>query len=217
MRFRGLIFDMDGTMVDNMGYHNLAWQLWHERMALPFELDGFFARTAGKANAEILREIFPDTSIETLDIYGEEKEEIYREAYRPHAVPMAGLLDLLALAEARGIPKAVATAAPPGNVEVVLDTLDLRKRFVTVVSPSQGFRGKPHPDLFLEAARRMGIAPTDCLVFEDAPLGIEAARRAGMKAVAMLTMLGPDAFADAQNVLATAKDFTTLDGQALLA
>jgi HAD superfamily hydrolase (TIGR01509 family) len=126
-------------------------------------------------------------------------------------------MELLALAEARNIPKAVATAAPPGNIEAVLDRLDLRNRFVTVVSPSQGFRGKPHPDMFLAAAERMGAAPADCLVFEDAPLGIEAARRAGMKAVALLTMLAASDFSASGTVIAAVKDFTALDGAALLA
>ena len=163
-----------------------------------------------------LREVFPEADTETLELYGEEKEAIYREAYRPHAAPLPGLMDMLALAEARSIPMAVATAAPPGNVEVVLDTLDLRRRFVTVVSPSQGFRGKPHPDLFLEAARRMGIAPAQCLVFEDAPLGIEAASRAGMKAIALTTMLGPEAFVQPGTVITSVRDFTALDGAALL-
>ena len=82
---------------------------------------------------------------------------------------------------------AVGTAAPPANIEVVLDTLGLRQRFATIVSPSQGFRGKPHPDMFLAAAERMKVDPADCIVFEDAPLGVEAARRAGMRAVALLT------------------------------
>ena len=94
----------------------------------------------------------------------------------------------------------------------MLDTLGLRQRFATIVSPSQGFRGKPHPDMFLAAAERMKVDPADCIVFEDAPLGVEAARRAGMRAVALLTMLGPEGFAGYDNLIASARDFTALDG-----
>jgi beta-phosphoglucomutase family hydrolase len=217
MRFRALIFDMDGTIVDNMGFHNRAWAIWHERHGLPFDEANFFARTAGKANAEILGPLFPAANAAEIERHAEDKEAIYREIYAAHAAPLPGLMELLALAEAQHIPKAVATAAPPGNIEAVLDRLDLRKRFATVVSPSQGFRGKPHPDMFLAAAERMGVPPADCLVFEDAPLGIEAARRAGMKAVALLTMLTASDFAADGTVIAAVKDFTALDGGALLA
>ena len=81
----------------------------------------------------------------------------------------------------------------------------------TVVSPADGLRGKPHPDIFLEAARRLGLAPARCIVFEDAPLGIEGARRAGMGAVALTTTLPTAAFAGFPNLLASAADFRPLD------
>ncbi len=80
----------------------------------------------------------------------------------------------------------------------------------SITSPADGLRGKPHPDIFVEAARRLGVAPPQCTVFEDAPLGIEAARRAGMRAVALTTSLPATAFAQFPNLVATAPDFTTL-------
>ena len=214
--FKALIFDMDGTMVDNMPYHNAAWVKFFASKGIALDLDGFFASTAGMNNPEILGRYFPDADAETLARFGEEKESFYREVYRPNVAPLPGLLALMTDADRRQVPMAVATAAPPGNIEVVLDTLQLRDRFVTVVSPSQGFRGKPHPDLFLEAARRMGVTAADCLVFEDAPLGIEAASRADMKAVAMLTMLDAASLARPGTVLAAIADFTALDVDALL-
>lgn len=208
---RALIFDMDGTMVDNMGYHDEAFARFFAAKGKSFERDGFMARTAGMAFAEIAAPFFPEADLPALAGLGEEREAIYRDLYRPHVAPTPGLLPLLARATTHGVPMAVATAAPPGNIALVLDTLELRPLFATIVSPSQGFRGKPHPDLFLAAAERMGVAPEDCLVFEDAPNGVEAARRAGMRAVAILTMLGADAFAGFDNVVASAGDFTALD------
>lgn len=205
---RGLIFDMDGTIVDNMRFHDDAWEAWHLSYSLPFDRPSFFARTAGRTNPEILRELFPDLAEEEIVRRGEEKEAIYRRLYTPHVRLMTGLDTLFDRADERGIAMAVGTAAPPGNIGVVLDTLGIRPRFRTIVSPSQGFRGKPHPDMFLAAAERMGIPPETCIVFEDAPLGVEAARRAGMRAVAVETMLTASAFAAYDNVIATLKDFS---------
>jgi beta-phosphoglucomutase len=210
---RALIFDMDGTIVDNMRYHDDAWEVWHRRHALPFDRPGFFRRTAGRTNPEIIAELFPALSPDEVVARGLEKEQLYVELYRPHVAATAGLLDLMARAEAAGVPMAVGTAAPNENIAVVLDTLGIRDRFATIVSPSQGFRGKPHPDMFLAAAERMGVDPAEVVVFEDAPLGVEAARRAGMRAVAMLTMLKAEDFAAYDNVIASVPDFTGLDAR----
>ncbi|AMJ60778.1 HAD family hydrolase [Bosea sp. PAMC 26642] len=207
-----LIFDMDGTIVDNMRFHEDAWGRLLSEHGLPFDPASFFANTAGMASDEILRPLFPNAGPEEIAKLGKDKELLYREAYRPHVAALAGLLDLMARADAAGVPMALASAAPPGNIDVVIDALGLRPRFATIIAPSQGFRGKPNPDLFLGAAERMKVAPETCIVFEDAPNGIEAARRAGMRAIAILTMLGAEAFTSFDNVIASAKDFTALDG-----
>jgi beta-phosphoglucomutase len=209
---RALIFDMDGTVVDNMRFHEDAWGRLLTQHGLPFDPVSFFATTAGMASDEILRPLFPDAGPDEIAKLGHDKEIYYREAYRPHVSALAGFLELMARADAAGIPMALASAAPPGNIDVVVDTLGIRSRFATIIAPSQGFRGKPNPDLFLGAAERMKVAPESCIVFEDAPNGIEAARRAGMRAVALLTMLEAKDFAGYDNVIASAKDFDGLNG-----
>ncbi len=208
---RGLIFDMDGTIVDNMRVHEDAWEVWHARKSLPFDREGFFERTAGRTNAEIIGGLFPRADTATIAALGEEKERTYREIYAPRLAPLPGLLALMDEADRRGLPMAVATAAPLGNIELVLDGLKLRERFRAVVSPALGLRGKPHPDMFLAAAEAMGVDPAACLVFEDAPLGVEAARRAGMRAAVLATMLDEAAFAGFDNVVAVGPDFARLD------
>jgi beta-phosphoglucomutase len=211
----GLIFDMDGTLVDNMHVHNDAWETWHQRHGLPFNRADFFRDTAGRANREVVHWAKPDASEHELETLGLEKEAIYREIYRNQMTPMPGLLELIAGCEARGQKMSVATAATPENAALVLDGLDLRRHFVTVVSPSMGYRGKPHPDLFLAAAQAMGLPPEQCVVFEDAPLGIEAAANAGMRAVGVTTMLDTAALY-APNVVFSVADFSDVRLKGLL-
>lgn len=213
---KALIFDMDGTIVDNMRFHDDAWESWYGQYGLPFERATFSQRTAGMAISDIIGPHFPGADAAELDRLAEEKESVYRETYRPHVAALGGLVELLDRARSHSVPVAVGTAAAPPNIALILDTLALRERFATIVSPSQGFRGKPHPDMFLAAAERMGVAPGDCIVFEDAPNGVEAARRAGMRAVAILTMLPAEAFAGFDNVIASVGDYAALNGHRAL-
>jgi HAD superfamily hydrolase (TIGR01509 family) len=144
-----------------------------------------------------------------------EKEELYRELYAPHLETVAGFDQFIEAAQEQDVRLAVATAAPPANIVFTLDGLDLRRHFDAVVGAADVARGKPNPDVFLLAAERCGTAPAHCIVFEDAPLGVEAARRAGMRAVVLTTTLPAEAFAEFDNVICIARDFTELDIAAL--
>jgi beta-phosphoglucomutase family hydrolase len=215
---RALIFDMDGTIVDNMAFHTQSWIAFFERRGRAIDADEFFRTTAGRQGKEIIRshmgEHLGDDEVAVLN---HEKEAVYRELYAPHLKAVAGFEDLIADARAQGISLAVGTAAPPANVEFTLDGLDLRRHFETIVGAADVARGKPHPDVFLEAARRCGAEPANCIVFEDAPLGVEAARRAGMRAVVITTTLPRAAFAEFDNVIAIVDDFSSLAPDTLFA
>lgn len=216
---KALLFDLDGTLIDSMPLHQVAWRHWFGRQGLPFDEDGFFAATAGRTNEEILLDLYPEPAHSAADRLGmaDAKEALYREEAALRLQVIAGALELLAIARARGLKLAICTAAPPGNIEVALQRFGLGQMVDTLTSPADGLRGKPHPDIFEEAARRLGVAPANCLVFEDAPLGVEAARRAGMRAVALTTTLPAEAFAPYPNLVATVKDFTALDHSLLFA
>ena len=129
---RAFIFDMDGTIVDNMAFHTQSWITFFERRGRAIDADEFFRTTAGRQGKEIIRshmgEDLDDDEVATLN---HEKEAVYRELYAPHLKSVAGFDDLIAQARAQGIVLAVGTAAPPANVEFTLDGLDLRRHFET--------------------------------------------------------------------------------------
>ncbi|HSI57358.1 MAG TPA: HAD family phosphatase [Ideonella sp.] len=208
---KALLFDLDGTLIDSMPLHQSAWGRWHGHQGLPFDEDSFFESTAGRSSDEILLDLYPAASVAERAAMGDHKEALYRDEAMARLELIAGALDLLAAARQRGLKLAICTAAPLVNIEIALQRFGLGALVDTLTSPADGLRGKPHPDIFEEAARRLGVAPADCLVFEDAPLGIEAARRAGMCAVALTTTLPAAAFAPYPNLIATVEDFTSLD------
>jgi HAD superfamily hydrolase (TIGR01509 family) len=210
-----LLFDLDGTLIDSMPHHQVAWQEWHRRRALPFDGDTFFAATAGRANAEIMRTLVPGATADDYLAMAGEKEALYREI-ATHALQLIpGFEALRAAARDRGLKLAICTASTPENMALAFARFGLDAQVDTIVSPADGLRGKPHPDIFLEAARRLGVPPAQCIVFEDAPLGIEGARRAGMKAVALTTSLPAGEFSPYDNVLAIVPDFAGIDLTAL--
>lgn len=216
---RALIFDMDGTIVDNMDFHTQAWITFFARRGKVIEPDAFFRDTAGRQGKEILRhyigEELTDDELATLN---HEKEVLYRELYGPHRSTIAGFDAFIEAGRAKGWKLAVATSASPGSASFILDEMGLHPRFDAVVIGTVDVpRGKPHPDVFLKAADRCETMPAQCIVFEDAPLGVEAARRAGMRAVVLTTTLPAEAFAEFDNVIAIVNDFTQLDVETLLA
>jgi beta-phosphoglucomutase len=211
------LFDMDGTMVDSMPWHARSWVAFAREVGLPPPDAGFFRRTTGLTGVEVMREFFGERPAAELRARVERKEAIYRELFGPAFREVRGFGAFADAARGAGVKVACATAGDADNIAFVLDHLGRRGFFDAVVGAHDVLRGKPHPDLFLLAAQRMGVDPAQCLVFEDAPHGIEAARRAGMRAVAIATTLPPDELGAPDHVVARAIDFTTLNVGDLLA
>lgn len=212
MTQRAFIFDMDGTIVDNMGYHTRSWLEFFSRRGHAVDETAFFAATAGRTGHEIIGQYLGEgLGHDHVAALIDEKEVLYREIYAPHLRAVEGFGALLGAARAAGIRLAVGTAAPPSNVDFTLDGLGLRGQFDTIVGAADVKRGKPEPDVFLLAAQRCGADPAHCIVFEDAPLGVEAARRAGMRCVVLTTTLPAGAFSAFDNVICIARDFSEID------
>jgi beta-phosphoglucomutase len=193
---RAVIFDIDGTIVDNMHLHAEAFAVFAERHGLPPLTQDDRARLDGRRNSEIFPILFNrEVPRDEWLAYEHEKESLYRELSKGRLLPMRGLHTLIDRLRELDIPMALATSAPKPNVEHTLAELGLSDAFPIIVRGDEVGRGKPAPDVFIEAARRLGVDAADCLVFEDAPMGIEAAQAAGMRVVALTTSFQASHFA----------------------
>lgn len=190
------IFDLDGTIVDNMALHAEAFAVFAERHGLPPLATADRARIDGRRNSEIFPVLFGrEMARDEWLRHEEEKEALYRERSRGRLTVVAGLPALLERLAAAHIAVALATSAPEPNVAHTLHEVGLAGAFEVIVRGDQVAQGKPAPDVFLEASRQLDVPPADCLVFEDAPMGITAAHAAGMRVVAITTSFSTDQLA----------------------
>lgn len=196
VRWAAVVFDLDGTMVDNMSWHTEAFDAFARRHGLPAMTIETRRRIDGKRNREIFPLLFErEMAIEEVRAFENEKEGTYRVLSKGKLAPLAGLVHLLDRLDAHGVPAAIATSAPPENVVHTLEEIGLASRLSVIVRGDEVPRGKPEPDVFLHAAKRLGVPPGECLAFEDAPIGVAAAVRAGMRTMAVATTFSADAFA----------------------
>lgn len=211
---RAIIFDMDGTLVDNMRFHHRAWLEWAQSEGVQRGSDAqFIAQTHGTVRDIMLR-LYPEKPESERRAMGERKEAYYREMYRPHLRLIPGLDEFLRAAQERSVPMAVATAGEQSNIDFTLDGTGSRPYFAAVIGSADVEHGKPHPEVFLKAAQKLGVAPRECLVFEDSTVGAEAARRAGMPCIVVNAIDPREAFervcGDLSHILHFARDYNDL-------
>ena len=213
---QALIFDMDGTMIDSMPYHAQSWVEFCRRHGVEIDVDDLMRRTTGRTGAECMRELFQRDvpPAEALALI-HEKESIYRELFAPVFSEVAGFNAFSKKAAALGLKIGVGTAGDKHNISFAFSHLKMEVAPNAVVGGDEGLPGKPEPAIFLETARRMGVPADQCIVFEDAPFGIEAARRAGMRAVAVCTSHEASELAG-PHVVAQVRDFHELTTQQFL-
>ncbi len=213
---RAFIFDMDGTLVDNMRFHTEAWGKMLAENGVAMNAHDFLVKTAGKTNREILPTVFGAISDEKITELGDRKESLYQELFLPHRQAIAGAIEFLEEAQSLGVKMAVATAAPNVNVEFILDGLDLRRFFQAVTTAADITNGKPDPEIFLRSAEKLGVEPENCLVFEDAVGGFEAAHRAEMKSIGIATVNSIEEILKLDSVMEAHADFGGLKPQDLI-
>lgn len=204
------LFDMNGTMIDDMEFHRKAWyRVFVDDLGATLTEEEAKKEMYGK-NEEVLDRIFGPGKFtpEQIDEIVEKKEQAYQDAFRPHLKLIDGLQIFLDKAKAHNIKLAIGTAAPKTNVDYAVDALDLRKQFPVIVGAEDVTTSKPDPEVFLKCAEALGVNPHNSIVFEDSPKGVEAAKRGGMKAVVLLTFHEPEDFKDLDNILFSVKDYT---------
>lgn len=188
---KGILFDMDGVLVDNLDVHLEAFQIFSDRYGVTdwqSKIHAFF----GLGNNEIMDRMFPAEIIKRVgyQALSDEKEAIYREIYAGKVESTPGLVDFLEEMRRKGIKCAVGSSGCKLNVDFILDTCGIRKYFDATVYSDMVTRCKPDPEIYMTAAKMLGLDTKDCVVFEDAKAGIIAARRAGVgKVVALATTL----------------------------
>lgn len=203
----GVIFDLDGVLVDSAESHFESWRRLAEEHGGSVTRDQF-ARTFGRQNRDIIPILFGDVAEGRLKELANRKEEIYRELIRerPPIVDGAGAL-VRDLYDA-GARIAVGSSAPRENIDLILDAMGVVDCISAVVSGDDHDRGKPDPQVFQIAAERLGLEPSQCVVIEDAPVGVEAARAAGAQTVAVLLYHPAEAFVGADCTVRRLADLT---------
>ncbi len=181
-----LIFDMDGVLVDSNPFHLEKWKDLLNLHRIKFNDEELPKLILGQRNDTALRYFFgQDLSTEERIRLEEELEETFRKAFKAHAKPLPGLVDLIVAGKRASVPMAVASSAMLKNVDFVVDALGFRKYFQTLISGDEVKVPKPDPEIYVKAAGNLGKKPEDCVAFEDSFVGIESAKRAGLKCVAI--------------------------------
>ncbi|MBF9252827.1 HAD family phosphatase [Pontibacter sp. 172403-2] len=203
------LFDLNGTLIDDMHYHAKAWhQILTNDLGADLTWEEVKKEMYGK-NREVLARIFGEDhfSDEEAHKLSVEKEKYYQQAYKPHLKLINGLQDFLKQAAAHHVKMAIASAAISDNIDFIVDNLNIRHYFDAFVSADDVETSKPDPETFLKAAEKLQTNPADCIVFEDAPKGVEAAQHAGMQCIVITTAHPKEDFKQYDNVLAFIDDY----------
>ncbi|QNN44394.1 HAD family hydrolase [Pedobacter roseus] len=208
-RPKAFLFDLNGTMINDMEYHTLAWYaIMTEDLGAELDYESVKKEMYGK-NHEVLARVFGNDrfSQEEVERLSIDKEKRYQQGYMPHLALIDGLSDFLARAKDANIQMAIGSAAIPFNIDFVVDGLNIRHYMDAIVSADDVLVSKPDPETFLKAAAALGVAPKDCLVFEDAPKGVESALNAEIPCIVLTTTHTIEEFEGYPNILGYIQDY----------
>ena len=180
---KAVIFDMDGVILDNNDWHLKAWLEFARMIGIDLREEEAFTRIFGKTNREIILDAYPDTSETQVEKWSQEKEALYRDMYTPHFALAEGLLPFLEKLHTNNLKIGVASNAPIENVNFALDNGGIRKYFQAILHAGLVEKPKPAPEIYLKASAMLGFQASECLVIEDSPTGLKAAKAASCPSV----------------------------------
>lgn len=184
----GILFDMDGVLVNNNQYHYQAWKAICEKYNKPIDKDIYRDKMNGRTLKALVSFIFDgEQSLEITTAIGQEKEALYRSLYQPYLEPSSALFPILSSAFDMGIPMVVGTSAPKENVKFIIDGLGIGHYFKSVLDDRSVDVGKPDPEIYTKCANAAGLPNDKCVVIEDAVSGLKAGKAAGSKTIALTT------------------------------
>jgi HAD superfamily hydrolase (TIGR01509 family) len=185
---KGVIFDMDGVIMDNNAYHEKAWFEFCNSYGISLTPEEIHHQIFGRIAKDTLEYIFKKKlSREEIDYYVGQKEKIYRDIYSKEIRPNNGLIRLLDDLKAHKLGLGLATSAPPGNVDFTLQHIPIRKYFDVILDADSVIKGKPDPEIYLKAIGMLGFVPGECIIFEDSLPGIRSGIAAGAHVIGVAT------------------------------
>lgn len=194
---------MDGVIADTALYHFKAWQDVFQKRGVSYT-EADFKSNFGRRNDTIIRNMIGGSlPADRVEEIAGEKEGNYRQRVAQNIKPLPGAIELIRALKERGVKMAIASSAPTENIQLILRGLGIGDYFQVIVSGRQVSEGKPSPQGFLLAARKLEVAPENCVVIEDAIDGVAGARRAGMKCLAVTSNHPRQSLAEADRVVDT--------------
>ena len=209
---KAFLFDLNGTMINDMDYHTQAWyEILTNDLGTQLSWDEVAKEMYGK-NKEVLARIFGQDRFTEEEIIrlSNQKEKQYQALYQPKLEGLPGLIPFLEKSKAAGIKMGIGSAAILDNIQFVVDGLNIRSFFDSIVGAEHVQESKPHPETFLKVASALGVQPSDCIVFEDAPKGVESALNAGMQCIVLTTSHAINDFEGYSNILCFTQDYNSL-------
>lgn len=207
---KGYLFDLNGTMINDMPYHVEAWHKQLVALGSTISLEETKYQCYGK-NDELLERVFPGRfTMEEKIKLGNDKEALYRVEFKPYLKLIDGLETFLMNASNQHKKIAIGSAAINENINFVIDNMNIRHHFKAIVSANDVIKSKPHPETFLKCADKLGLHPNDCIVFEDTPKGVECAFNAGIKTIVILGEHTKEEFVSFPNVIQFVNNYKEL-------
>lgn len=203
---QGIIWDLDGVIVDSAPFHFEAWREFAAARGRVYT-KGDFRKTFGMRNEDILLYVFGEKLERgVLETWSDEKEERFRHLIRGSVEPLPGVMTLVRALDMVGCQQAIASSTPLENIHLILNSLTILDFFNAVISGEDVARGKPDPEAFLKAAKAISLDPERCLVIEDAAVGIEGAKKAGMKSIGVTNTVPRERLSSADLVVGSLEE-----------